>query len=134
VKVSVKGKGVMRFDRVTNDSFKKTDEIWLHHIGGFDVLTWAFTDWGVIDANKKHIRTWGGGDHISVAGASQIPAIRSLKINNIEDAICHYDELLGILTNWPEYPANTRITLEDGTEFHFAVKKRNRETKHVLEK
>lgn len=121
VRIDVAGKGVMRFEQLTDEAFRKTGALWLNKIGPFEIHVWGLAFRGSVGKDGVEVRSHGGRRQVNIAEDSPIPELRSLSITNVQDAVESFDDLLAVVSNWPRHPQRMDIVLRDGTVRHLSV-------------
>jgi len=105
--IEVDGKGRIGFEGVSSKSFLRSPYINLNGIGPWNFRTRD------LEAGREFF-----GYSIRIGSTSPIPEVRQLGITNVQSAVAHYDELLGLIATWPvtqnEWPtANEEVHFPD---------------------
>ena len=122
--ISVAGKGMLELQALTVSSFDKGQgpRIVLRRIGPWiiDVEGEGFLGaWMQATGNPTKSKFTGGALELGSAGAftSMFPC----DLNTVQDVIGDYDEIVRVLTAWPNVPARKTLVASNGTVHRYGL-------------
>lgn len=121
--IELEGKGVIDFGAVDLDSFEHTDHLFLHSIGGRELIVVQEGYMGVWSTRTgEPVWTTGWANSIDVGPGGPFAELFPFTLTCVQDVLDHFEELCAELDTWPVQPGYARLEDEDGSRYYYSVK------------
>jgi len=113
--IKVRNKGEMYFAQLTRHSFSGGERIIIGSIGGLEIRCKGYGYWGVLKLSTlEPVKSEYFGSSIQLNKDSPFVKEFPFKIETIQDAILHYDDIYTIIKSWPRCPDYKSISDSKG--------------------
>lgn len=120
--VHVEGKGTLILSELGPESFQQTGEMRLHQIGNVALRQHTFGFDGVyVTATQEPVKSHAYARWVDIGAQGPYASLLPVKIENVQDVIRHYDDILAALSKWPREPEKMSITAKDGTLYEASI-------------
>lgn len=101
---SIKGKpdAVFRILAAQDGLTGKPDHLYICQMGPWQFYETSYGYMDVTDLSGKPVKTTGLGDFIDLGKAGPYNAMLPVEINDMNDIVAHYDELVQYFATWPD--------------------------------
>lgn len=121
--IELEGKGLIDFGAVDLNWFNHTDHIYLHSIGGRELIMVQEGFLGVRSTKTGgEVWTTGWGNYIDVGAGGPFAGLFPFSITCVQDVLDHYDELCAVLDTLPVQPDYAKLQDEDGSRYYYSLR------------
>ena len=120
-RIQVKDKGTMTLYSLTRESFKNPKAIGLGQIGDFDIR-YTGTHWIEVtneEGKRESIKSNVSGFGINPIGDGGFAKMFPKEINNVQDLVSKYDEVLNVISKWPDVDNKEYFKDNKGNEYNY---------------
>jgi hypothetical protein len=122
-RVEIAGKGELVFAELTEDSVGDAQHLWLVSVGPYRIRVRGEGHMGVymLDTGES-VRSEFSNGMIDLGPQGEFAHLFPFDVRNIQTAVERYDELLEVVSGWPQTPAAPRHLRDArGTDFYYWV-------------
>lgn len=113
--IRVRNKGDVTFYQLSRQSFSSGDKIIIGSIGGLEPRSKGYGYFGVyITSTGERTKSEYFGSSIQLNGDTYFVKEFPFRIQTVQDAIAHYDDIYRVINKWPRCPKYKTITDSDG--------------------
>lgn len=130
--IYVRDKGIIRLYSLTRDSFKEPKAIGFGAIGNFDIRFVGKHSIEVTNEQGKResIKSEVVGYAINIIGGGVFSEMFPFDIKNVQGLVKNYDEVLEVISKWPDAEHKKNIKDSKGNEYnYYTVSMQNQLTK-----
>lgn len=131
-RIHLKDKGDLYLVGLTRESFKEPKSLGLGQIGGFDILYTGtqFMEVTNEEGERESIKSEVAGYAINIIGGGVFSEMFPFDIKNVQGLVKNYDEVLEVISKWPDAEHKKNIKDSKGNEYnYYTVSMQNQLTK-----
>ena len=130
--IYVRDKGIIRLYSLTRDSFKEPKALGFGAIGNFDVRYTGtqFMEATNEEGEQESVKSEVVGYAINIIDGGVFSEMFPFDIKNVQDLVQYYDEVLEVISKWPDAEHKKNLKDDKGNEYHYyTVSMQNQLTK-----
>ena len=118
--IRVKDKGDIQFVALSRESFISNSVICLYSIGPYR-FECGGSDYDRVDRDGKPVPIIFQGNSIDIEPDGDFAQLFPFQIKTVQDVIGRYDDICGIISNWPVAPERKYFKNKDGIDIYYST-------------